>query len=207
MEWMEVTQWIQQMEWIQWVEIFGVIFGFFCVVLTVKQNIWCWPVGIVNIILFFILFLEIRLYADVGLHVVYFVLSIYGWYNWLHGGEKKDTLPISRIPHRLAVIYIVSGAAAVLCMGYVLSTYTDADLPYWDSTTTVMCLFAQWMLAKKYLESWVVWVSVDVLYVGIYYYKQVYFTSILYAMFLILATTGYIEWKNKKALEENTATA
>jgi len=177
------------------IEIFGVVFGLICVWLTVRQNIWCWPTGLVNVILFMIMFYHARLYADMGLQAVYIALSLYGWHQWLYGGPKKSKLPITRTGRKLWICLIIIGVNSTLLMGWSLSSYTNADLPYWDSTTTVMSLIAQWMLAKKILDNWLIWISADVLFVGIYFYKQLYLTGLLYVIFLILATSGYLLWR------------
>jgi len=186
------------------IEIFGVIFGFICVILTVRQNIWCWPTGLVNVVLFMIMFYHTRLYADMGLQAVYIVLSIYGWYQWLYGGPEKSKLSISHVRAKLIFLLTLIGISGTLLMGWSLSNYTNADLPYWDSTTTVMSLIAQWMLARKILENWLVWISADVLFVGIYLHKKLYLTSLLYVIFLILATSGYIVWKRTLARQPNS---
>ncbi len=178
-----------------YIELFGVIFGFGCVLLTVRQNIWCWPIGIVNVILFLIMFYHARLYADMGLQAIYIGLSIYGWYKWLHGGPDQSKLQVSHVTRNLALLLSLIGVSATAAMGWSLAAYTNADLPYWDSATTVMSLIAQWLLAKKILENWLVWVSADILFIGIYFYKKLYMTSGLYVVFLILASSGYFLWK------------
>ncbi|MFC1859833.1 nicotinamide riboside transporter PnuC [Thermodesulfobacteriota bacterium] len=177
------------------VELFGVIFGFICVVLTIRQNIWCWPIGIVNVSLFLVMFYKVRLYADMGLQGVYIGLSVYGWYQWLHGGPGQSELSVSRIERGSALVLFLIGVTGTVVMGWGLSTYTNADLPYWDSSTTVMSLIAQWMLAKKILENWLVWISADILFIGIYYYKHLYLTCLLYFLFLVLATSGFFVWR------------
>jgi len=166
-----------------------------CVILTIRQNIWCWPFGIVNVSLFLVMFFQTRLYADMGLQAVYIALQIYGWYLWLHGGPERGELRVSRVTAGLILFLAALGIAATLLMGWSLSRYTDADLPYWDSTTTAMSLIAQWMLAKKILENWLVWIGADVLFLGIYYYKELYLTCALYGLFLILAVLGLLAWR------------
>lgn len=176
-------------------EIIGTILGLVSVWLTVKQNIWCWPTGIVMVALYAVIFFRAKLYADAGLQVVYFVLQIYGWYEWLYGGKDRGGLEVTRITLRLGVWLAVVAAAATALMGYLLATKTDAALPYWDSTATVLSLIAQWMLAKKFIENWFVWIMVDVLSIGIYTAKELYPTLALYAAFLVLAVLGWIEWR------------
>ena len=176
-------------------EIFGVVFGLVCVWLTVRQNVWCWPFGLISVCFYLIVFYQTKLYADMGLQGVYIILQFYGWYQWLYGGRDRGELAVSRSPVRLNVLLIAIAFAGTATMGYLLATRTDAALPYWDSATTVMSLIAQWMMAKKLLECWLVWITVDVVSVGIYLNKELYLTTILYATFLMLATLGYQEWK------------
>lgn len=178
-----------------YLELIGVVFGLIYVLLNIRQNIWCWPAGLVNVSLFLILFYQTRLYAEVGLQAVYIVLSIYGWYYWLRGGNDHTEAPVSRLPLKTSVVLLLIGVVATVGMGWSLSRYTDADLAYWDSTTTVMSLIGQWMTAKKILENWIVWIVVDVLYVGIYFYKELYLTTGLFALYLVLAVLGYRTWK------------
>ena len=185
---------------LDWIEIFGVIFGVAGVWLTIRQNIWCWPVGLVNIILYLYIFFQVRLYADMGLQAFYIGVSLYGWWHWLHGDagpgpDKKSELQVSRLHRRHGLALVFTGMAAIPLVGWLLETRTDADIPYWDSATTVVSLMAQWLMARKVLECWLVWLAVDTLYVAIYIYKGLYPTAGLYAFFLVLAALGFIEWK------------
>jgi nicotinamide mononucleotide transporter len=176
-------------------EIIGTILGLVSVWLTVRQNIWCWPTGLMMVALYAVVFFQAKLYADAGLQVVYFALQIYGWHEWLRGGKARGRLNVTRIRLRLGVVLVVIAAWATAAMGYLLATRTDAALPYWDSTATVLSLIAQWMLARKIIENWLVWITVDLLSIGIYAAKALYPTMALYAAFLALAALGWIEWR------------
>ena len=176
-------------------EIGGAVFGLFAVWLTVKQNVWCWPTGLVNVGLYAFVFFEAKLYADVGLQVVYFVLCALGWWRWLHPGAERAWLPVSRIAPREALGLLGLGVLGVLGMGSFLATRTDAALPFWDSTTVVMSLIAQWLVTRKVLENWHLWIAADVLMVGIYFYKHLYVTTGLYVIFTALAVQGLREWR------------
>lgn len=184
---------------LNYIELVGVVFGFLAVYYNIRQNIWCWPTGLVNVSLFFVMFYQARLYADMGLQVFYFVLSVYGWYYWLHGGRGGREAPVRRLRLRPALLLGVLGAAATVGIGWGLATYTDADLPYWDALTTVGSIIGQGLLAKKLLENWLVWIGVDVLSVAIYYYKGLYLTTLLFAAFLVMAVMGYVAWKRSMA--------
>jgi nicotinamide mononucleotide transporter len=176
-------------------EIAAVAFGIVSVYLSVRQNIWSWPTAIVNVLLYVAVFREAKLYADMGLQVVYFVLSLYGWYEWLHGGANRTELKVSRATPRLWMTVTAIGVAVVAVLGNVLSHQTDAALPFVDSATTSTSLIAQWMMTRKVLENWVVWMAVDVVYVGMFVFKKLYLTAGLYAVFFVLAAMGYAEWK------------
>lgn len=176
-------------------EIFAVLFGIISVYLSVRQNIWSWPTAIVNVTLYIIVFYEARLYADMGLQVIYIALSLYGWYEWLYGGANRTELPVSRASRRLALLLPIIGIASTALLGTLLHRSTNAALPYLDSTTTSTSLIAQWMMTRKILENWLVWIAVDVVYIGMFAYKSLYLTAGLYAVFLVLSALGYRDWR------------
>jgi nicotinamide mononucleotide transporter len=176
-------------------ETIAALFGIVSVYLSVRQNIWSWPTAIANVGLYTIVFYHSRLYADMGLQVVYIIISFYGWYQWLYGGKGHTELEVSRTSRRLGAFLVGLGILCSLALGTVLHRTTDAALPYLDSTTTSTSLIAQWMMTRKLLENWVVWVAVDVVYIGMFIYKSLYVTSFLYLVFLILSVMGYRQWK------------
>jgi len=183
-------------------EILAVIFGIISVYLSTREHIWSWPTALVNVALYFIVFLEAKLYADMGLQVVYFALSLYGWYEWLYGGENRTELHVSRVTRSLGLKLLLIGLASAALLGTILARLTDASLPYLDSATTSTSLVAQWMMTRKILENWAVWVVVDVVYVGMFIFKKLYLTAGLYAVFLVLAVMGFIQWKRSLAGRE-----
>ena len=180
-------------------EVAGALLGAIAVFLTARENVWCWPVGLANVLLYVVVFHEARLYADMGLQVVYAALCVYGWYAWLHGGKDRGELAVSRTPGRWRAPLFLAGAAAAALLGFLLKRHTDAALPYWDSSTTAFSLVAQWMQTRKWLENWRVWIAVDVVYVGMYLYKDLRLTAALYAVFLALAVMGDREWRKSLA--------
>jgi nicotinamide mononucleotide transporter len=186
-------------------ETLAAAFGAVSVYLSVKENVWSWPTAIVNVTLYIVVFWRAKLYADMALQVVYIGISVYGWHQWLHGGAGRTVLPVTRITRRLAAALVAIGAVSVLLLGTILGRYTDAALPWLDSTTTATSLIAQWMMAKKILENWLVWVAVDVVYIGMFLFKSLALTAVLYAVFLVLSAMGYFQWK--KSLEQNAARA
>lgn len=177
-----------------WTEIVATVFGLTCVWFTVRQNIWCWPTGLVQVVLYIFVFYEAKLYSDLILQFVYIVLQFYGWYYWLHGDKQKTSLAVTRLPRRVVVFWAMAGICITGGWGYLMDKYSDAAVPYWDGFIAVVSLIAQWLLAKKKLESWMFWIAVDIVAIGVYFYKQLYFTTGLYIIFLFLAIIGFLEW-------------
>jgi nicotinamide mononucleotide transporter len=177
------------------IEYIAALFGGVSVYLSVRQNIWSWPTAIVNVGLYTLVFYKSRLYADMGLQVVYVVISFYGWYEWLYGGKNRTELQVSRTTRGLGMLLAAMGVVSAFVLGTVFHRTTNAALPFLDSATTSTSLVAQWMMTKKLLENWIVWVAVDVVYIGMFIYKSLYVTSLLYFVFLVLSVMGYRQWK------------
>jgi nicotinamide mononucleotide transporter len=169
--------------------------GAISVYLSVRQNIWSWPTGIVNVAIYAVVFYDAKLYADMGLQIIYAALSIYGWYEWLYGGENRTELHVTRTSAATGAALLVIAVAGSLALGTLLRSTTDASLPFMDSSLSTTSLVAQWMMTRKKLENWIVWIVVDVFYVGMFIYKDLYITAVLYAVFLVLATRGYFDWR------------
>jgi len=178
---------------IDWTETFGFITGALCVWLTVEENIWNWPIGIANNVFFIFLFVGQRLWADTGLQVVYIVLGFLGWYWWLHGGKDKKELHVSKTPRVEWAILAVIGIIATYGMTVYLKGVDDGA-PFLDAITTVLSLIAQYMITKKYLENWWVWIVVDLLSIYMYIVKHLYLTAVLYAIFTYMCVLGLTAW-------------
>jgi nicotinamide mononucleotide transporter len=177
------------------VEIAGVLFGLVYVWLAIRESPWCWPFGIANAALFLLVFSRARIYGAASLQAVYAVVSIYGWYEWLHGGKDHGRLLVSRTPRRWLAFLAVAGVIGTLALGLFLRHRTDAALPLPDAATTAFSLVAQWMATRKWLESWLLWIAVDAVYVAMYVSQGLLPTAGLYAAFLVLAVVGYREWR------------
>lgn len=191
-----------------WMEIIAVIFGLMSVWFVVRQSIWCWPTGLVQVSFYVVIFFQVKLYFDFGLHLIYIVLHIYGWYHWLHGGANHGKLPVTRlgISAMGGWLLVVFGATAL--GGFVMAANTDAAVPYGDAFTTFGSLVAMWLQARKRLQSWLFWIAIDVIAIGIYFYKDLVLTSGLYAVFLILSIVGYINWRRSlESADETTPVA
>jgi nicotinamide mononucleotide transporter len=176
-------------------EVVAVAFGIVSVFLSVREHIWSWPTALVNVALYTVLFYKTGLYSDMGLQVVYFVLSVYGWYQWLYGGAGKTELQVSRTPRGVWIAVSVIGVAFWAVDGYATSHLPNVSLPYVDAATTTVSLVAQYFMTRKYLENWTFWILVDVVYVGMLIFKGLNLTAFNYAIYLVLAVMGHVAWR------------
>jgi len=176
-------------------ELTAVAFGLVSVFLSTRENIWSWPTAIVNLALFTVLFFREKLYADMVLQVVFLLLSVYGWYEWLHGGENRSELHVSRLARRTGLMLLPIGIVGSIALGTFLRRSTDASLPYLDATLSVFSLIAQWMMTRKIVENWMLWIALDVVYVWMFVFlKHLNATAFQYSVFLILAAMGHVQW-------------
>lgn len=174
-------------------EIVGFISGFAGVFLTVKKNKWCFPIGIINVILSCFLFYESRLYADSLQQLVYIPLLIVGWLNW--NANTNDEFIVERLHKKEIVIYFSLFMSSGILLGYLLKTFSNASFPWIDSLATTASFLAQYLIAKKKIENWIVWMAVNVVYIIIYLQKDLELYAVLYIVYLILAIQGYYKWR------------
>ena len=181
---------------LEWSPLEGIAaaFGVVSVYLSTRQNIWSWPTAIVNVALYAIVFFQGRLYGQMGLQPIYLALSVYGWYQWLHGGAQRGELRVTRATPRLLATLAVLNVAAWIALAAILRQ-TDAALPWLDALLTTTSLVAQWMMTRKILENWMLWIAVDIVYVPMFISQHLYATALLYAAFLVLAVMGVVEWR------------
>ena len=176
-------------------EIFAFITGAICVWLLVKENIWSWPIGIANNLFYVVVFWWAKLYADMGLQFFYIAISIYGWWNWLQHPPSTNKLRVIRVGRTEGTILLLIGIGATGALYWFLHRFTDSTVPLGDGLTTAMSLVAQYMLSRKHVENWYVWIAVDVIYIGLYVYKHLYLTTLLYLIFMIMCVMGAVEWR------------
>ena len=185
-----------------WLEIVAVAFGLASVYLSSRERISSWPTAIVNVGIFFFLFWEAKLYADAVLQLFYLTLSVYGWYEWLYGGERHTRLRVTRVSARqwavAAPVFLVFG----LGLGTYLARHTDSPVPYLDALLTSGSLVAQWMMTRKLLENWVVWIVLDIVYVPMFIARGLPITAVQYPVFLGLALMGFVGWRRSWAADQ-----
>ncbi len=177
---------------VTWAELLGFVTGIACVALAVAQRIETFPIGIANNVFFIVLFVDARLYADAGLQVVYVVLGFMGWWVW--ATRSRGPLAVERASFRLLLWTTLSVGAATLVLVPILRAAHGAA-PGWDALTTSMSLGAQLLLNLKRLETWYVWIAVDVIYVPLYFSRDLNLTALVYIVFLGLCVEGWRQWR------------
>ncbi|MHA4893667.1 nicotinamide riboside transporter PnuC [Pedobacter sp. PWIIR3] len=177
-------------------EWFGVFTGILCVWLAAKNNIYNWPIAIVSVVIYIFIFLQSKLYADMGLQVYFLATNFYGWYFWSKRRNNPElSTPVTQITLREILFSILGVIAFTGIIGLILHKQTDASFPFIDSFCTACSLIAQVFLARKVLQNWLIWIFVDVIYVGVYVSKDLYATAIMYALYIYIATVGYLDWR------------
>ena len=183
-------------------EILGFLTGAVNVWLLARQNIWNWPIGLANNALYVAVFLSAGLYGDAGLQFVYIALGVYGWWTWSHPGARVE-LQVTRTPRSTWIWLTPVILAAAIGLAFFLRRFTDSTVPVWDGFTTALSLAAIYGQTRKYLESWWIWIAVDIIYVPLYLYKHLRLTSGLYFVFLLLCVMGLREWSRALGARES----
>lgn len=188
-------------------EVLGAVLGVLYIFFSIRQHIFTWPTGLLTSALYIYVFYRSGFYADMGLQVYYVVVSVYGWYYWVRGGQQKSGGPPEKLPvrrtSRTGWIWILLATAMIYgLLLFVLLRFTDSTVPFMDAFTTALSITATWMLAKKYIEHWLIWIVTDLVSVGLYMYKGLWPTVILFVVYTVLAVSGYIEWKKDLAQKQ-----
>ncbi len=191
------------MGWLQWLAF---IFGILYVILAAQENVWCWPVGLVGVVIAFFVYAdpEIRLYSDAILQIFYAVMSLYGWWTWTrstHQGKKPLDSPeevvmleIHTWPIKQHFIFFVVGLVLAAAWGRIWLEF-GAALPYIDAATTIFSLIATYMVTQKVLENWLYWIVIDVVCIFVYLHRELYLFSIMFLVYTIVAVVGYLNWR------------
>jgi nicotinamide mononucleotide transporter len=175
-------------------EVIGVITGLLCVYLAAKNIIWNWPFAIISVAIYIIIFYHSHLFADMGLQFYFLAMNIYGWYFWSKKPASQEKTPVLRIKKMEIILSVIAVIVFTFLLGSVLK-YTTASYPFIDSFCTACSLVAQIFLARKVLENWLIWIFVDIIYVGVYVFKGLHLTAVMYAIYVAIALLGYIDWK------------
>lgn len=189
----------QFVEWlsVNYIEVLGAILGFLYIIFSIRQNILTWLTGLVTSALYIYVFFVSKFYADMGLQVYYVFVSIYGWYHWVKGRENSKEIPVTNTKPKEWIWLLFVSAVLFIIIYYILKKFTDSPVPVGDSITTSLSIVATWMLARKMLEHWLIWIFVDALSMGLYIYKSLWPTVILFFVYTVMAYIGYIKWKKE----------
>jgi len=183
-----------------WIEIVGAILSLIYLYFSIKQKVSLWFFGIISSLFYIVIFFQTKFYADMSLQFYYVIISIYGWINWKSGAHNTgEELPATRMSKRLISTLIIATGLIYLVYFFVLSNYTDSTIPKADSLVGALSIVGTWMLARKLIENWLVWIVADALCVGLYIYKGLFPTVILFIIYTGMAVVGYFQWK--KAME------
>jgi len=182
------------------VELLGTLFGLIYVWLSIRQSLHTWTAGIITSLLYCWVFFEAKFYAGMGLQGYYLIISIYGLWSWRRGGENSsegETLHVSCTKVNLWVKLFILNLFLTLLMYYLLSRYTDSPIPFGDAFTTSLSIIATWMLARKKIEQWLIWIFIDLISSGLYLYRGLYPTVFLFMVYTVMAVIGYYEWRKE----------
>ena len=180
---------------VTWLEVVAFALALAMVLLNIRVNPLAWPLAIASSLLYFALFWNSRLYGDASLQIFFAVVALWGWWQWLRGTAADGTalrvrwLPASR---RWALLFTL--ALAWPATGLFLRQYTDTDVPWWDAFPTAGSVIGQWLLGRKHVENWAVWIVVNVVSVALFAYKGLWLTVLLYLAFIALSVQGWRAW-------------
>lgn len=176
-------------------ELLATIAGLLNIYLAARNSMWNWLFGIIAVSLYLVIFFQVKLYADMSLQFIFLLMQFYGIYQWRYGGDQQSYLEIKRAPPKIYWLASINGLFLFSIIAYSLLHYTDSTTVYIDACTTTLSLIAQWMMSRKWLEHWFVWSIVNLISIDMYYYKNLYFTSALYGIYIVLCVMGYRLWQ------------
>lgn len=181
-----------------WIEIVGAILSLIYIYLSIKQKMILWFFGIISSLFYIVIFFQTKFYADMSLQFYYVVISIYGWINWKRGKQGSgEELPTTQLSKRLLINLIIATILIYIVYFLILSKLTDSTIPKADSLVGALSVVATWMLAKKLIENWLVWIVSDALCVGLYIYKGLLPTALLFIVYTIMGVVGYWQWRKQ----------
>lgn len=177
-----------------YLELISFILAVITVALNIRQLHWAWLFSIVSSATYAVVFYDALLYGDMALQFVFISVSVWGWYQWLHGGAQRAALAVTTSSARAWGWSIGAWLAGFAALALFLARYTNTDVPNIDGFLTAGSLVGQVLLSRKKVENWIVWIVVDILYVGLYLYKGLTLTAVLYGIFVVMAAVGLATW-------------
>ena len=181
---------------VSWLEIIAFVLALTMVVMNMRVNPVAWPLACLSSLLYFVLFWNSRLYGDASLQIFFAVVALWGWWQWLRGTQADGhALQVRSLPARGRWWLLAALAAAWPATGLFLKTFTDTDVPWWDAFPTAASVIGQWLLGRKYIENWLVWIVVNIVSVGLFAYKGLWLTTLLYSLFIAMSFIGWRAWQ------------
>ena len=191
------------MDWSLILQIVGIILGLLYLWLEYKANIWLWVVGAIMPMVHGMLYLEKGVYADAAMQLYYILAGLYGLIVWRRKAKSVNEGRIVHTPKGWILPLVAVYALLHVAIYFVLTEFTDSQVPVFDSMSTALCIVAMWMLSRKLVEQWLVWLVVDMISVELYLYKGIYFTAGLYTLYCVLAVMGYLRWRKMAQQDSN----
>lgn len=183
---------------ISWLELVAVVLALWMVGCNMRVRPLAWPLAIVSSLLYFLLFWDARLYGDASLQLFFVVVAGWGWWQWLRGTDASgQPLQVSQLSRTSLLRAMALALLAWPLLGFFLDHYTDSDVPYWDAFPTALSLLGQWLLGRKHIENWPIWIVVNAVSVGLFAYKGLWLTVALYAVFIALSVAGWQAWRRQ----------
>ena len=181
---------------VSWLEIVAFVLALAMVVFNMRVNPMAWPLAIISSLLYFALFWNSRLYGDASLQIFFAVVALWGWWQWLRGTQAGgEALKVRSLPARARWWLLAALAAAWPATGLFLKTFTNTDVPWWDAFPTAASVIGQWLLGRKYIENWLAWIVVNIVSVGLFAYKGLWLTTLLYSLFIVMSFMGWRAWQ------------
>jgi len=180
------------------IEIAAFVLGVVNLVLLVRRSIWNYPFALAMVALYAQVFFTAKLYSDALLQLFFFVVNVYGWWQWSRSRAREGDIRVALMSHGARIGWAAGCVVAIIAWGWLMHRFTDASYPWWDAGVAIVSIAAQIMLAKRWLENWVLWIGVDLVSIGLYAAKGLWLTMLLYAIFLGLAIWGLIDWRNTR---------
>lgn len=182
---------------IETLDIIGASLAFISTIFYIRISILAWPISLISLCISLSLYWHKGIYGDMGLHIIYISMSIYGWYAWKFGGRKHSELPISSLTFSLTTKLALIATIGISALYFILSHYTNSQIPLWDATTTILSLIAEWMICRKIIQCWGLWFLMDASFVGIYFFKGLPAHAILNIVYVGMAVAGYWRWQRQ----------
>jgi nicotinamide mononucleotide transporter len=181
-----------------WLELAAFVIALAMVGCNIREIHWGWPLAIISSLMYFAIFWRSKLYGDASLQIFFVVVAFWGWVQWLRGvRDDGSQLKVARLSRRGLALTVIACAILWPVTGLFLKTFTDTDVPWWDAFPTALSLVGQFLLGRKYIENWAMWILVNTVSVGLYAYKGLWLTLALYLVFIVLSVVGWRAWKTR----------